>query len=154
MCKIVNKYCVNQGSFVNGSELYHHRMLVNQQGGGNPDTWQPSHWGPDDDDEPWRNSDGTVNDKLQNVYDQHRHIILKQRKQEGTITTLYKCSYFERFLRRSTLRTTWADLRRQPALFQNKFFLSALFYKISRPRITGSSSLTITKAPCHSRFDI
>ena len=58
-------------------------------------TFQPEPWGQTGSFPPWieeeeeEGGSSVTNEELKNVYKQHRHLILKQRKTEGSLITLY-----------------------------------------------------------------
>ncbi|KAL4226296.1 hypothetical protein ACF0H5_014279 [Mactra antiquata] len=73
--------------FESNKERYIHRMTVHEQSVSirtREDPWSARGQMP-----PWINEDGSENESLRCVYDQHRHLILRDSVQEGQVTTTY-----------------------------------------------------------------
>ncbi len=74
-------------SFHNHALLYKHRMVVHKQTGAGPlqaDPWESANI-----DYPWVNEDGSENEHMRSAYDIHRHIILRERVNEGRARDTY-----------------------------------------------------------------
>ena len=70
-------------SFATYKELYNHRMIMHKQTGSGilqSDPWT-------EEIAPWVNEDGSENGSMKRVYDQHRHLILRERAQEGDVSS-------------------------------------------------------------------
>ncbi|KAL4233465.1 hypothetical protein ACF0H5_008146 [Mactra antiquata] len=77
ICRLCN--CV----FSSHSELYHHRSLIHHQSEEKRKSFQNNPWN-ESDQLPWVKEDGTEDEHLKITYEQHRHLILKQKRVELT----------------------------------------------------------------------
>ena len=71
--------------FATHKELYNHRMITHKQTGSGKlqsDPWT-------EEIAPWVNEDGSENESIKRVYDQHRHLILRERAREGDVSSTY-----------------------------------------------------------------
>ncbi|KAL4233467.1 hypothetical protein ACF0H5_008148 [Mactra antiquata] len=77
ICRLCN--CV----FSSHSELCHHRSLIHHQSEEKRKSFQNNPWN-ESDQLPWVKEDGTEDEHLKITYEQHRHLILKQKRVELT----------------------------------------------------------------------
>ena len=70
-------------TFSSHSELYNHRALKHHQTEEIKQTFQNTLWS-DSDLPPWMKEDGVLDQDLEITYNQHRHLILKEKKSELT----------------------------------------------------------------------
>ncbi|KAL4236849.1 hypothetical protein ACF0H5_005235 [Mactra antiquata] len=76
-CRTCNNF------FDTHSELYNHRVLEHNQSDANSKKFQNTPWNSSE-IPPWMKEDGTINSELKLTYEQHRHLILKQKETELT----------------------------------------------------------------------
>ncbi|KAL4224660.1 hypothetical protein ACF0H5_015357 [Mactra antiquata] len=76
-CRTCNNF------FDTHSELYNHRVLEHNQSDVNSKKFQNTPWNSSE-IPPWMKEDGTINSELKLTYEQHRHLILKQKETELT----------------------------------------------------------------------
>ena len=75
-------------TFPSHQELYVHRNEDHHQAEDRVASFQSVPWRGEE-NAPWSNQDGLVDEKMKNIYNQHRHLILKQRRTELTNTIRY-----------------------------------------------------------------
>jgi hypothetical protein len=79
------RFC--QARFVTYRELYEHRLMYHKQTGNG--TWQGDPWSESEHIAPRVNKDGSENESMRKEYDLHRHLIFRERVQEGNVRNRY-----------------------------------------------------------------